>query len=173
MSEDKKPVVHKRVMAPQLEREQRRRRVASLFARGMNPREIAGVLNVVQATVTRDLNAIRTSISRQVTSMNPKELAVGVLGNLQEVLRATWALYSTAESDNIKLSALRLIAKEESHLIYLLHSLGYGMPDIKTGAPYDPVAETIEKFTNEELRGRLRSLLADLESGEGGGAEKS
>jgi transposase len=172
MSKDKKPVVHKRIMSAELEREQRRRRVASLYARGMSPREIAGVLNVVMATVTKDLNAIRSDISRHVTSMNPKELAVAVLGNLQEVLRATWALYSSAESENTKLNSLRLIAKEESHLIYLLHSLGYGMPDTKTGAPYDPLAETIEKFTNEELCERLRSLLKDLESGEGGGSEK-
>ena len=79
MTENKKPVIHRKVLSAELEREQRRKRVASLFARGMSPREIAGVLNIVPATVTKDLNIIRSNISRQVTSMSREELAVAAL----------------------------------------------------------------------------------------------
>jgi hypothetical protein len=105
----------------------------------------------------------------RLNGLSPAELAAGVLGNLQEVLRAAWGLHATAETETAKLNALRLIAKEESHLIFMLNSLGFGRPL----SPGFGEGMGSEALSEDEIKTQVRSLIKDLEAGEGGGAQES
>lgn len=96
--------------------EERRRQVASLLSQSMTERQIAAQLNVSQATIHRDIDALKEMSQQFVYDLAKSDLAYYYkqsIDGLDEVKKQAWTIYfSTSENIQTKdrLAALRLIA---------------------------------------------------------------
>src|SRR5215210_4890829 len=96
--------------------DERRKQVASLLAKSMTERQIAVQLNVSQATVNRDIQALKEMSQQFVYDLAKSDLAYYYkqsIDGLDAVKEEAWAIYnSNKENIQIKdrIAALRLAA---------------------------------------------------------------
>jgi regulatory ArsR family protein len=99
---------------------QRREKVALLHVQSMTESDIAKELRCDQATVSRDLKALREEVSTQfIYDLARSDLAYYYkysLDSIEQVRREAWNIYKhtndeTLNTDKLKLAALKLIAE--------------------------------------------------------------
>src|SRR5215210_8083633 len=104
--------------------DERRKQVASLLAKSMTERQIAVQLNVSQATVNRDIQALKEMSQQFVFNLAKSDLAYYYkqsIDGIEEAKKEVWRVYS---DDNIsvkeKLAALKLIIESNEARFKLL-----------------------------------------------------
>jgi hypothetical protein len=99
---------------------ERREKVAFLHVQSMTESDIAKEIGCDQATVSRDLKAIREEVSTQfVYDLARSDLAYYYkysLDGIEQVRKEAWNIYKntndeTSNTDKLKLAALKLIAE--------------------------------------------------------------
>lgn len=114
--------------------EERRRQVALLLAQAKTELQIASLLNVDQATISRDIKALR-ELSRQfVFDLAKSDLAFyyrQCIGGIECILKRSWDLIDLGMTVNNEVLVLRLI-KDCNEAKFNLFERGPSMMNVKT-----------------------------------------
>ncbi len=95
--------------------EERRRQVASLLAQSLTERQIAQVLKTSQATIHRDIDALKEMSQQFVYDLAKSDLSYYYkqsIDGIQEALQQAWILYRSTKANvetKDRLNALRII----------------------------------------------------------------
>jgi IS30 family transposase len=114
---------------------ERRRQVASLLARSFSETEIARQLGVGQATISRDVKALKIESQQFVYDLAKSDLAYYYkqsLNGISETLKESWKIYNDPNVPvREKLLALKII-NQSNETRYRLLSEGEGVLAFKT-----------------------------------------
>jgi len=109
---------------------QRRQKVTTLTVRGLSPGEIGEILNVPRDTVYNDIRTIRSGRNEDLVAHSRREILAQLLLNARERTRQLWEIIESADSDYVKLLALRELRIHDQnvlkHLIVLSNALKVG-----------------------------------------------
>ena len=125
---------------------QRRREVTSLLVRGITAGEIAEVLELPRHTVNNDIRAIRSGRNEALMAHARREIIAQLLLNAQARWRFLWHLAETAESEHVKVQAMRELRLNDEHIVN------------KLSAIEDAKKRKEEKIANEEVIAELVEL---------------
>ncbi len=120
---------------------ERRLRVTTLTVRGLSPGEIAQVLHVPPETVYNDLRVIRSARNEALVAHSRKEMLAQLLLNARERTRELWNVIENADSDYVKLLALRELRIHDQAVLKNISLLSGALkPDIaeRLGLPPAP-----------------------------------
>jgi len=110
--------------------QQRRQKVTALTVRGLSPGEIGEILNVPRDTVYNDIRTIRSGRNEDLVAHSRREILAQLLLNARERTRQLWDIIEGADSDYVKLLALRELRIHDQnvlkHLIVLSNALKVG-----------------------------------------------
>jgi len=102
---------------------QRRREVTSLLVRGITAGEIAEILEVPRQTVYNDIRFVRSGKNEALMAHARDEVIAQLLLNAQARWRFLWHLAETAESEHVKVQAMRELRLNDEHIVNKLSAI--------------------------------------------------
>jgi hypothetical protein len=113
--------------------EARRNKVMSLLAKYISEEEIAKLCGVDQATISRDIKALKLSAAKWVYDLARSDLAYFYkqsIDGINEVTKEAWRIYYESISHKTKLQALGEI-RECNQSVFNLFNQGPGIMNVK------------------------------------------
>ena len=104
---------------------ERRREVTSMLVRGVSPGEIAEILDVPRQTVYNDIRAVRSGRNEALIAHTRREITAQLYLNAQERARSLWRIADTAQSDYVRVLALKELRLQDQCIVRKLLPVEY------------------------------------------------